>query len=281
MRRALIACEFSGTVRDAFAARGWDAWSCDLLPSERPGQHYECDVSDVIGQQWDLLIAHPPCTFLCSSGLHWNGRIPGREDQTDEALRFVRMLLGAPVRHVALENPVGRISTAIRPYDQKVQPWQFGHNASKGTCLWLKNLPPLTHTEVIAPSGWQAVKFAGDMPLCECCGEEAFCPDHQEHFGDCECIGPTQDDARYKTIDGYLFASTDATPPRPVWGNQTPGGQNKLCPSPDRWALRSRTYSGIARAMAEQWSASIETNNAKASSLLAETRQGDLFGTIT
>jgi len=272
MRRALIACEFSGTVREAFAARGWDAWSCDLLPSERPGQHYACDVREVLGQGWDLMIAHPPCTFLCSSGLHWNRRIIGREAQTAEALELVRALLAAPIDQIALENPVGRISTAIRPYDQKVQPWQFGHDASKGTCLWLKNLAPLTHTALVAPRGWRVVKHACALPLCECCGEELFCTEHGAHYGDCECIGPTQDDAVYKTVDGCLFATLDAAPLRPVWANQTPSGQNKLGPSADRWALRSRTYQGIADAMALQWSAPAPAKQLALFSVVARVR---------
>jgi hypothetical protein len=147
----LVACEFSGTVRDAFRRAGHNAMSCDLLPTEVPGPHYQGDVFDIIDAGWDLMIAHPPCTYLCSSGLHWNGRTPGRQEKTEDSLRFVQRLLDAPVPHIALENPVGCISTRIRKYDQAVQPYEYGHDASKKTCLWLKNLPPLTPTHMVAP----------------------------------------------------------------------------------------------------------------------------------
>ena len=149
--RVLVACEYSGRVRDAFAARGHDAMSCDLLPTDAPGKHYQGDIFDVIDDGWDLMIAHPPCTYLCSSGLHWNKRIDGRQALTDEALAFVKRLLDAPVPRIALENPIGCISSQIRKPDQTIQPYQFGHDASKSTCLWLKNLPVLTPTELIAP----------------------------------------------------------------------------------------------------------------------------------
>ena len=149
--RVLVACEYSGRVRDAFAARGHDAMSCDLLPTDVPGKHYQGDIFDVIVDDWDLMIAHPPCTYLCSSGLHWNTRIDGRQALTDEALAFVKRLLDAPVPRIALENPIGCISSQIRKPDQTIQPYQFGHDASKSTCLWLKNLPVLTPTELIAP----------------------------------------------------------------------------------------------------------------------------------
>jgi hypothetical protein len=149
--RVLVACEFSGTVRDAFIRLGHDAMSCDLLPTESPGPHYQGDVLDIIGDGWDLMIAHPPCTYLCSSGLHWNKRRPGREQLTEEAVEFVGKLLDAPIKKIALENPVGCISTRIRPYDQAIQPYQFGHDASKKTCLWLKNLPKLMPTSMVEP----------------------------------------------------------------------------------------------------------------------------------
>jgi hypothetical protein len=149
--RVLVGCEFSGTVRDAFARRGWDAWSCDLLPTEAPGQHIQGDVLEVLGDGWDMAIFHPPCTFLTSSGLHWNKRVPGREQKTQESLAFVRALLNAPIHRIALENPIGRIGTAIRRADQIIQPHQFGHDASKATCLWLKNLPRLRPTSQVAP----------------------------------------------------------------------------------------------------------------------------------
>ena len=149
MPRILIACEFSGIVRDAFSARGWDAWSCDLLPTEQPGQHIQGDALAVLADGWDMMIAHPPCTYLCSSGLHWNKRRPERAKQTEEALEFVRRLLDAPIARIAVENPIGCIATRIRPADQIVQPWQFGHDASKATCLWLKGLPELRSTRLI------------------------------------------------------------------------------------------------------------------------------------
>jgi len=139
----LVACEFSGVVREAFRSRGHKAWSCDLLPSDRPGPHLQCDVLSVLTDGWDLMIAHPPCTYLSSSGLHWNGRVPGRAAQTEDALVFVQTLLNAPIGRIALENPIGCISSRIRKPDQIVQPWYFGDDASKATCLWLKNLPLL------------------------------------------------------------------------------------------------------------------------------------------
>jgi len=145
--RVLIACEYSGAVRDAFRARGHDAMSCDLLPTDVDGPHYQGDVFDVIGNGWDLMIAHPPCTYLCSSGLHWNGRVEGRAAKTEDALAFVRALFDAPIPRIAIENPVGCIGTRIRKADQTIQPHQFGDDASKATCLWLKGLPLLTPTD--------------------------------------------------------------------------------------------------------------------------------------
>ena len=149
--RVLVACEYSGVVRDAFIKGGHIAMSCDLLPTESQGPHYQGDVLDILDEGWDLMIAHPPCTYLCSSGLHWNKRQPEREEKTQAALAFVRQLLEAPIKRIALENPVGRIGTAIRKADQTIHPWQFGHDASKATCLWLKNLPLLLPTEIVAP----------------------------------------------------------------------------------------------------------------------------------
>ena len=149
--RVLVACEYSGIVRDAFIAAGHDAMSCDLLPTDKPGPHYQGDVFDVIRDGWDMMIAHPPCTYLCSSGLHWNKRRPERAEQTEAALAFVQALLDAPIERIALENPIGCISTRIRKPDQTIQPWQFGHDASKATCLWLKNLAPLMPTQTVAP----------------------------------------------------------------------------------------------------------------------------------
>ena len=196
--RVLVGCESSGAVRSAFRALGHDAWSCDLLAADDGSEfHYQCDVLSplVIGQAWDLGIFHPPCTYLCSSGLHWNKRVEGRAALTEASLVFVRTLLGLDIPHIALENPVGCISTRIRKPDCIIQPWQFGHPESKTTCLWLKNLPPLVPTNVLA-----------------------------------------------KPASGR-------------WDNMTPSGQNKLGPSADRWKERSKTYEGIALAMAAQWSA--------------------------
>lgn len=196
--RVLIACEFSGVVREAFRARGHEAWSCDLIPSEDSSDyHIQDDVRGYLNDDWDLMIAFPPCTYLCGSGIHWNTRRPERAELTEDALKFVQTLLNAPIPKIALENPVGIISTRIRKPDQIIQPFQFGHDASKKTCLWLKNLPLLIPTRLVAPT-----------------------------------IGANG---------------------KPVYANQTPSGQNKLGPSPDRWKLRSITYSGIAEAMADQW----------------------------
>ena len=222
--RILIACEFSGIVRDAFIKRGHDAISCDLLPSASPGPHIQGDVEDVLEDGWDMLIAFPPCTYLCSSGLHWNGRVAGREQKTHEAMLFVFNLLGEgsiahDIPRIALENPIGRISTAYRKPDQIIQPYQFGHDASKQTCLWLKGLPKLQPTCEIAP-----------IYGCRCGAR--FALELGKH-GCPSCAG--EQTARF------------------IWGNQTPTGQNKLGPSPTRWKDRSITYQGIADAMAEQW----------------------------
>ncbi len=144
--KVLIACEFSGVVRDAFLAKGHDALSCDLLPSESEGPHYEGDVIDLLEQEWDLMIAHPPCTHLAVSGARW---FKDKQEEQKEALDFVRVLLEAPIEKIALENPVSIISTRIRKPDQIIQPWQFGHGETKKTCLWLKNLPELVPTDVV------------------------------------------------------------------------------------------------------------------------------------
>lgn len=193
--RVLIGCEFSGTVRDEFRRRGHDAWSCDLLPTEAPGPHFQEDLSGLLATDphWDLLIAFPPCTYLCSSGMHWTTRGLRDPQLTEDALAFVRAILTAPVPRIALENPIGCISTRIRPPSQIIQPWQFGHPESKSTCLWLKNLPLLCPTNILSKPGGGK------------------------------------------------------------WDNQTKSGQNKLGPSADRWKLRSKTYPGIASAMAQQW----------------------------
>ena len=196
--RILVACETSATVRDAFRKLGHDAWSCDLLPCEGdPTWHIEGGALETAyGQTWDMMIAHPPCTYLCSSGLHWNKRRPERATLTAEALRFAIHLASAPIPLVAVENPIGRLNTAWKKPNQIIQPHQFGHDASKATCLWLKGLEPLVPTQWVEP----------------------------------------------RMVNGL-----------PRWANQTDSGQNKLGPSVDRWKERSRTYQGIADAMAAQW----------------------------
>ncbi len=217
--RILVACEFSGIVREAFRARGHDAISCDFLPSDRPGPHIRDDVRNHLAAGWDMLLAFPPCTFLCSSGLHWNKRVEGRSLKTAEALEFVELLLGANIPRIALENPKGRISTAIRPPDQIIYPWQFGHDASKETHLWLKGLKKLKSAKIVEP------RYS-----CRCGVVFEFA---LGRYGCPNCAGKNR--------------------VRPIWGNQTRSGQNKLPPSPNRWKLRSETYSGVANAMAVQW----------------------------
>lgn len=193
MLKVLVACEYSGRVRDAFTKMGHFAMSCDLLPTDAPGLHYQGDVIDVLDQGWDLMIAHPPCTYLAVSGMHWTTRGLRNPKLTEDALDFVQRLMNAPVERIAIENPISVISSRIRKPDQIIQPWWFGHDASKKTCLWLKNLPPLQPTDMLPG------------------------------------------DAKTRR------------------GNQTESGQNKLPPSKDRWKIRSKTYQGIADAMAAQW----------------------------
>lgn len=176
-----MACEFSGIVRDAFLARGHDAWSCDLLPTEQPGPHIQGDVFTALKEQWDLMIAFPPCTHLAVSGARW---FKGKIQEQSAAIAFVCSLMAADVPRIAIENPIGILSTHIRKPDQIVQPWQFGHGEVKATCLWLKNLPLLKPTNIVE-------------------GRRARV--HREP------------------------------------------------PSPERWKNRSRTYTGIAAAFAEQW----------------------------
>jgi hypothetical protein len=144
--RVLVACEYSGVVRDAFRARGHDAMSCDLLPTDVPGPHYRGDVRDILGAGWDLMVAHPPCTHLAVSGARHFHR---KAQEQAEALAFVRLLLDAPIPRVCVENPVSIISSRIRRPDQVIQPWQYGHGETKATCLWLRNLPPLIPTDVV------------------------------------------------------------------------------------------------------------------------------------
>lgn len=217
--RVLVACEYSGKVRDAFLKAGHYAMSCDLLPSDslNSGDHYQGDVTDILNHGWDLMVAHPPCTYLSVSGMHWTTRGLRDPQLTEDALEFVRTLLDAPIKRIALENPVSIISSRIRKPDQVVQPWMFGHDASKKTCLWLKNLPPLMPTKMVEPR-------------MVCCGAAIT-----DKYGCPNCNGDKV--------------------AKPRWGNQTDSGQNKLGPSEDRWKVRSETYSGIAQAMAEQWGA--------------------------
>lgn len=144
--RVLVACEFSGIVRDAFLARGHEAISCDLLPTEREGPHHEGDVRDLLNDGWDLMIAHPPCTYLASSGARW---WKDRRREQQEALDFVRLLLTAPIPRIALENPPGAIGTQIRPADQYIHPWEFWYGEAKKTGLWLVNLPLLQPTCIV------------------------------------------------------------------------------------------------------------------------------------
>lgn len=183
--RILIACEYSGVVRDAFAVKGWDAWSCDLLPTERPGLHIQGDVLEHLSDGWDMMIAFPPCTHVASSGArHFAAkRADGRQKEGIDL--FMALANACLIPRVGIENPVGIMSRIYRKPDQIIQPWQFGHGETKATCLWLKGLPELTPSNIVS-------------------GRE-----HRIH---------------------------------------------KMSPSPDRWRERSRTYQGIADAMAEQWS---------------------------
>lgn len=180
--KVLVACEYSGTVRDAFIKKGHTAISCDLLPTDVPGSHYQGDVFDIINDGWDLMIAHPPCTYLCASGARWWAGLKNNEQES--AVIFFMALYNVPIPMIAIENPVGIMSTLFRTPDQYVQPWMFGHEETKKTGLWLKGLPPLLPTDVRMQR----------KPVC--------------HY---------------------------------------------LSPSPDRWKLRSKTYQGIASAMANQW----------------------------
>ena len=149
--RVLIACESSGTVRNAFKQRGHYAMSCDLLSTEVEGNHHQGDIFDILGDGWDLLIAHPPCTYLCSSGMHWTTRGLRDPKLTEDAIRFAKMLMDCGIPKIAIENPIGVLSSRIRKPEQIIQPHQFGEDASKATCLWLSNLPKLIPTKEIAP----------------------------------------------------------------------------------------------------------------------------------
>jgi len=194
--RVLVACEFSGTVRDAFAQRGHDAWSCDVLPTEKPGQHYQCDVREVIGLGWDLMVAHPPCTYLTNSGVAWLHKDPTRWAKLDDGAEFFLSMLNAQIPRIAVENPIMHKYAKERiggvRQSQVIQPWMFGHAEQKATCLWLKNLPLLSETNNVK---------------------------HE--------------------LDALSASERQRL--------------HYLPPSADRWKLRSKTYQGIADAMAEQW----------------------------
>ena len=221
--KVLINCEYSGIVREAFRRAGHDAWSCDLLPTEIPGQHILGDAIEAMqSRRWDMMIAHPPCTYLSCSGLHWNKRRPDRAFQTEAAIAFATLMLNAPIAHIALENPIGCLSTRIRKPDQIIQPYQFGEDASKATCLWLKNLPPLREGKYIQPR----------MVCTSCKGVSPY---------------------KAASKDGCDHCGAEPGLLRPRWANQTDSGQNKLGPSPTRAKDRAKTYAGIAAAMAEQW----------------------------
>ena len=193
--KVLVACEYSGIVRDAFAAKGHDAWSCDILPTESPGNHFQGDVLEHLDKGWDLMIAHPPCTHLAVSGARWFTEGKNPWSLQEEALDFVRKLLDAPINKIALENPVSVISTKIRKPNQIIQPFQYGHDVTKKTCLWLKNLPNLKPTKIVKP----------DIVLVN---------------------GKKMSRMHYESF--------------------------KL-PSKERSKVRSKFYTGIAEAMADQW----------------------------
>ncbi len=239
----LVNYERSGVIRRAFRKRGHNAYSCDLEPADDGEIEYHINHDALIAAKtndWDLMICHPPCTYLSVSGLHWNkrGRIVDgrpRADLTERALITVQCLLDCDIHKIALENPIGCISTRIRKPSQIIQPWQFGEDASKATCLWLKNLPPLRPTKEIKRPRW--IK-------CPCC-DDYWCQLHQLHAYDCECL--PVDDLAQTGVDPFDFYYSK------YYANQTPSGQNKLGPSPTRAQERSKTYQGIADAMAEQW----------------------------
>lgn len=212
-----VACERSGRVRDAFRALGHDAVSCDLYPSDAVGPHIVGDALTCIPPGTDLLIAFPDCTYLAASGMHWTTRGLRDPALTDRAVEFVRALMAAPVPRIAIENPIGVLSTRIRKPDQIIQPYQFGHDASKSTCLWLKGLPALKPTAMVEP-----------RYVCR----------------DCRNVGRDWWTACPVCKGGPVLYR---------WSNQLDSGQNRLGPSKDRARNRSRTYQGIADAMAQQW----------------------------
>lgn len=159
--KVLIACEYSGIVRSAFEDKGFDATSCDLLETEKPGKHYQGDIFDILYDDWDLMIAHPPCTHLAVSGARW---FKDKQKEQKEALEFVKKLLDAPIKYIALENPVSIISSKIRKPNQIIQPYQFGHEAQKTTCLWTKNLPNLIPTNIVGKGEFVTYKSGKRHP---------------------------------------------------------------------------------------------------------------------
>lgn len=262
--KVLVACETSGAVRNAFASLGAEAVSCDILDSEvqdciflesgGSGVHHKGDVKNILDSGFDLMIAHPPCTYLSVSGMHWTTRGFRDPKLTEDALEFAQVLFDSKIKYKCIENPVSILSTKIRKPNQIIQPWMFGHDASKSTCLWLDGLPCLqvTSASIIPPKGWEVVLPASEMQTCGTC-EEPYCTKHNMHYSDCNCIGPSEDDVTFKKKSTILFGTKLNPAPRMLWANQTPTGQNKLGPSKDRWKERSKTYEGIATAMALQW----------------------------
>jgi hypothetical protein len=207
--KILIACEYSGAVRDSFIKQGHDVMSCDLLPTDSPGPHYQGSVFDVLSEGWDMMIAHPPCTYLAVSGNRWlynkdKTRNEERWKNREEGLDFVRALMDAPIEKIAIENPVSCISSEIRKPDQIIQPWQFGDEAQKTTCLWLKKLPKLKPTKIVGKGEFTTFKSGKRHPKWY--------------------------------ADALATAKTKA----------------------ERQKLRSKTFQGIADAMAEQWG--VKTN---------------------
>lgn len=230
--KILVACEYSGRVRDAFRRRGHDALSCDLLPTDVPGPHYQGDMFDIIDYGWDMMIAHPPCTYLtiaaewCYNDVQKKKTDPNklygaaRRAAREQALDFVQRIWSANIPRIAVENPVGVLPSVIGKPSQIIHPHMFGDDASKSTCLWLKGLPLLVATKQVPP-----------RMVCGC--GHVYHSDTRDKYGCPNC------DGEFKSL--------------PRWGNQTDSGQNKLPPSSDRWKIRSETYPGIAAAFADQW----------------------------
>lgn len=235
--RVLVACERSGVVRSAFRARGHQAWSCDVVPSEDGGPHIQADVLTLLATGWDMALFFPDCTYLtCSAewaygdGPYHQRVKPGtlvgaaRRKARNEAKAFVLKLWNSPIHRIAIENPVGVLSSVLGRHAQTIQPYEFGHDASKRTCLWLKNLPPLRldPEQYVKPRMW--------CPTCKHCSPY---------------------DAAFK--HGCSNCGTEPGLLRPRWANQTDSGQNKLSPGEGRAMERARTYEGVAKAMSEQW----------------------------